>query len=425
MFLKTVTVFVILLIEPFLYHVSSFTATSITSTAITKHKCYPKLSQPTVLRIPIKTNNCFNNEYRQVRASSAMLRATPSLTSIEGEHGNFHDVTIEGEDLFSSKDVLVVAGFTLSLAATFAIMFLAGPVGSWRYYLAGGVCACASHAIATPIDVVKTRKQVDIAFRDKRSVKVFFKIIRKEGIGALFVGLGPTAFGYLFEGAFKFGVYEVAKPVMQKLLSCIASFFSSEFLASRMMTYVVSGIVSGWVASIILCPMEALRIRLVAEPSFAKKGWILGGMKMIHDEGISGFFRGLTAMMTKQIPYTVTKQVSFDILTSFMYAKVIHFGLALNSHNKILVPLVAALIASMLSCISSHPGDMLLSVVNAQEGKRRTREIAQDIIREEGIRGLLRGIAPRFLHTGIIVTSQLLIYDGIKRLCGCGITGLG
>lgn len=45
-----------------------------------------------------------------------------------------------------------------SLSATwavFAALIYFGPAGGWRYYLAGGICACTSHAIATPIDVVK------------------------------------------------------------------------------------------------------------------------------------------------------------------------------------------------------------------------------------------------------------------------------
>lgn len=37
------------------------------------------------------------------------------------------------------------------------------PSGSWRYYLAGGICASTSHAITTPIDVVKVRSIVSLS----------------------------------------------------------------------------------------------------------------------------------------------------------------------------------------------------------------------------------------------------------------------
>ena len=231
-------------------------------------------------------------------------------------------------------------------------------------------------------------------------MKVALKLIKREGVGVLLAGLGPTVLGYLFEGALKFGIYEVAKPLMMRFLENAASVLTLSVLSSRMLAYILSGVISGYVASLALCPMEALRIRLVAEPESAKKGWIACGMNMVHNEGLRGFFKGTTAMMTKQIPYTVTKQVSFDIITGLIYAQAIAIGFSLNSRNKIIIPMISALIASLLSCISSHPGDMLLSVVNAHEGKRRTREFAKDIWREDGIKGFFTGIGPRFLHVG-------------------------
>ena len=38
------------------------------------------------------------------------------------------------------------------------LIYLSGP-GQWRYYLAGGICAAISHAITTPVDVIKVRKR--------------------------------------------------------------------------------------------------------------------------------------------------------------------------------------------------------------------------------------------------------------------------
>jgi len=129
-------------------------------------------------------------------------------------------------------------------------------------------------------------------------------------------------------------------------------------------------------------------------------------------------------MMSKQIPYTVTKHVSFDVITNAAYGFAVSCGIQLDATNKLVNPIISAYFTSVLSCISSHPGDMLLSVVNAHEGDRKTRDFAKEIWQRDGLRGLFVGIAPRFLHVGIIVTMQMLIYDMVKRLCGCGITGL-
>lgn len=83
------------------------------------------------------------------------------------------------------------------------------------------------------------------------------------------------------------------------------------------------------------------------------------------------------------------------------------------------------MVASMASCISSQPGDTLLSIVNAKEGDdTHTKEYVADILKKEGIKGFFVGMRARFYHVGLIVTIQLFMYDFIKRLCGAGSTGL-
>ena len=46
----------------------------------------------------------------------------------------------------------VATGFVVT--SLFLLLTYSG-AGSWRYFVAGGICAAASHAIPTPIDVVK------------------------------------------------------------------------------------------------------------------------------------------------------------------------------------------------------------------------------------------------------------------------------
>lgn len=259
-------------------------------------------------------------------------------------------------------------------------------------------------------------------------IKSGLKIIKddKEGaIHALFAGLGPTTIGYLFEGAVKFGVYEMLKPMIRSSLLWSASVSKITSLNSNLLGYTISGSIAGAAASIMLCPMEALRIRLVADPEFASKGnWIDCGIKMINNEGIKGLWKSLPSMLYKQVPYTVTKNVSFDVITRAAYCTIAGSGRLICGRTKILIPLISAMIASVLSCISSQPGDMLLSVINAEKGKVTTREHMRNIMKDNGIAGFFIGVKERFVHVGMIVTVQLLIYDFVKRLVGIQATGL-
>ena len=133
------------------------------------------------------------------------------------------------------------------------------PVPDARYFVSGGLCAAASHGITTPIDVVKTRIQAEPEVFDKGLVSATKFILEKDGPTALLGGLGPTVVGYALEGAMKFGLYESLKPTFAELLP------ANEMAAA----YLGASVVAGAVASLLLCPMEHTRIRLVTDPTFA------------------------------------------------------------------------------------------------------------------------------------------------------------
>mmetsp|Transcript_10709 Transcript_10709/g.25536 ORF Transcript_10709/g.25536 Transcript_10709/m.25536 type:complete len:499 (-) Transcript_10709:48-1544(-) len=327
-------------------------------------------------------------------------------------------------DELTVVDKSIIVGCATFVVVAFTTILRVSEPGSWRYFLAGGMCAMVSHAIPTPIDVIKTRKQVDPRLADKGFLAAGRIIVQEEGVSALCAGLGPTAWGYLFEGAVKFGVYEVSKPVMRSFLSRLASTTSIAVFRSQLLSFALCGAVAGFAASFMLCPMEALRIRLVAEPSFAPKGWIQGGTKILKNEGVQGLTKGMTPMVLKQVPYTVTKNVSFDIITRFLYSTIKATGASISTTASVAIPLFAAASASVLSTISSQPGDMVLSLVNAHKGNQTVRDFVNGILRSErGVRGFFVGFKTRLLLSGVTVTIQLLVYDMVKRLCGIAATG--
>jgi len=334
--------------------------------------------------------------------------------------------TTENTNMTTVEKIRVATVLGCAMSAILAIVLKSSP-GSWRYFLAGGLCAAISHTIPTPVDVVKTRKQVDPTLTDVSFLEAGRRIVKEEGFSALWAGLGPTTFGYLLEGAIKFGIYEILKPALKFWLSRIASVSTSlAFMNSQFVTFVLSGVFSGLAASFVLCPMETLRIRLVAEPNYTSGNWIRGGFKILKKEGVHGFTKGMKPMILKQVPYTVTKNVSFDMFAKLFYSTLLASGATTISNGmKFAIPLASAVIASVLSSLTSQPGDTILSLSCAHDGDYRTRDITRNILRSDrGIAGFFVGTNTRLLHVGITVTIQLLIYDYVKRLVGIAATGL-
>jgi solute carrier family 25 phosphate transporter 3 len=73
--------------------------------------------------------------------------------------------------------------------------------------------------------------------------------------------------------------------------------------SSTFLPYFMASVVAGAAASLVLCPMERTRIRLVTDPNFAAHGLFDGLQRIVQEEGISRVFSGLPAMLSKQVPY--------------------------------------------------------------------------------------------------------------------------
>jgi solute carrier family 25 phosphate transporter 3 len=108
------------------------------------------------------------------------------------------------------------------------------------------------------------------------------------------------------------------------------------------------------------------------------------------------------------------------------------------------VSVVAAMIASVMACLLSQPGDVILTetykgadVKNAksknQSAAPKSRglgEVSASIYARHSDEGLIQGLSgfytglyARLVHVGMIVSSQLIIYDLVKQFLGLPATG--
>jgi solute carrier family 25 (mitochondrial phosphate transporter), member 3 len=292
----------------------------------------------------------------------------------------------------------------------------AGTSIDWRYFLAGGLGAAISHGITTPIDVVKTRMQTSPEKYTQGLLAAASSIVDEFGVMFLLAGLGPTFLGYGFEGAMKFGFYETFKVIFGEFLSHIFSSFTTKLLAS---------IIAGAIASIILCPMEETRIKMVGDASWKDENTVSGLMRLAKESGIFSTLGGLPAMLSKQVPYTMGKQVSFDVLKKFVSKILKNYVKDTNStFFSFLVTASSAFMTSLIACLASQPGDMLLTATyKASDGKGRKDVVAitKDILNEHGVGGFFLGVQARIAHVAFIITIQLVVYDAIKSMLGLGL----
>ena len=280
--------------------------------------------------------------------------------------------------------------------------------------LAGGICCSVTHGALTPVDVVKTRMQLDPA-KYTGMVSGFQKVIAEEGAGGLLTGLGPTAFGYFVQGWFKFGGVEYFK------IQAAQSMTPQQTWDNRNAIYLGSSAAAEFIADIFLCPLEATRIRLVSNPTYAD-GMISCMTKLAKEEGVIGaFYSGFGPILAKQVPYTMTKFAVQGIAAEKIYDTLGKSPKEMSSSENISVSLASGVVAGVCAAIISHPADTLLSKINkaGAGGSGGMLSRLSNIAAETGMWKLCtQGLGARCVMIGTLTAGQFGLFDIVMQATG-------
>jgi len=287
-----------------------------------------------------------------------------------------------------------------------------------EYYLkgaaAGGICCSITHGALTPVDVVKTRMQLNPA-EYPGMIGGFRKIVAEEGAGALLTGLAPTAGGYFIQGWFKFGGVEFFKIQFAQALG------PEETWKQRQNIYLASAAIAEFIADIFLCPLEATRIRLVSNPTYADS--MVGAMtKMASTEGIiPAFYSGFGPILLKQVPYTMAKFAVQGAAAEQIYNSMGTTPAECSGSTNITVSLGSGVIAGVSAAIISHPADSLLSKVNkaGAGGSGGVMSRLFNIAAETGLMKLCtQGLGARCVMIGTLTAGQFAVFDSVLMAVG-------
>lgn len=279
----------------------------------------------------------------------------------------------------------------------------------------GGIISCGpTHTSVTPLDLVKCRRQVDSKIYSS-NISAWRSIYKAEGIRGVFFGWSPTAVGYSFQGAGKYGFYEVFKYTYGEKL------FPN---ANKTIVYLAASASAEFLADIALCPFEAIKVRMQTTiPPFAstlREGW----GKVTAKEGIGGLYKGLYPLWGRQIPYTMVKFATFETTVNYIYATLGKPKESYNSLQQTGVSFLGGYIAGIGCAVISHPADVMVSKLNAdrQPGEGAGKAMSR-IYGNIGFRGLWNGLPVRIGMIGTLTAFQWLIYDSFKVTLGFPTTG--
>ncbi|KAI5859595.1 mitochondrial phosphate carrier protein [Durotheca rogersii] len=285
-----------------------------------------------------------------------------------------------------------------------------------KFFGAGALAATLTHGAATPIDVVKTRIQVDDSMKGLNMVRAGRQIVAKEGASSLLTGFGPTAVGYCVQGGGKFAGYEFFK---KKFIGLAGS--PEQATRRRTAIYLGASATAEFFADIALCPLEATRIRLVSQRGFAT-GLAPGFVRLAREEGLRGFYSGFIPLLFKQVPYAVGQFSVHEAAVELIYRTIgPERKDRLTQWQSTGVELSSGIVAGVAAAVLSHPADTLLSAINKGAGDRKQGATSRmfSLARQFGPRRLLlTGLGPRVVMTCGLVAGQFVIYAQCKALVG-------
>ena len=312
------------------------------------------------------------------------------------------------------------------------------------HLLAGGIGGSVGAVVTCPLEVIQTRLQSS-AFRLQRSALLgvdisrtlsptlvvnpravsrrktinrysgFFPYLRQmvktEGYGALFKGLGPTLLGVTPSRAIYFAIYTKNKDFLNA---------SGKFAAESPLVHMLAAAVASFANHTITNPLWFIKTRLQLD---CRDGKHVSAFEIIRStyksEGIKTFYRGLTASYMG-ISETVIHFAIYEKLKS----EITHFHFIIESSFSAFECMIAAGISKSIASSLCYPHEVARTRLRQQEsellGKPRYRHLFQTlktILHEEGLRGLYGGLSTYLLRTVPNTAIMFLTYEGIVYFC--------
>jgi solute carrier family 25 phosphate transporter 3 len=256
----------------------------------------------------------------------------------------------------------------------------------------------------TPLDLVKTRRQVD-SKAYKSNIQGWKMMYRGEGVRGILTGWSPTFFGYSAQGAFKYGWYEYFKKTYSDLAGPEAAHKYKTVL------YLSASASAEFLADIALCPFEAVKVRMQATSPPAYTGTLHGIRTITAKEGWGGLYKGLYPLWGRQIPYTMMKFASFETIVEMIYDRLPGTKADYSKMQQTGVSFAGGYLAGILCAVVSHPADVMVSKLNAYRAPGEGfGAVLSRIYGDIGFRGLWNGLPVRIVMIGTLTALQWSLY---------------
>lgn len=295
---------------------------------------------------------------------------------------------------------------------------------SVRFALSGLSCMCAA-TVTNPIDVIKTRMQLDNELGSQHESKNIFHnryyrglvrgamtIAHEEGLKGLYKGITPSLMREASYSTLRLGLYEPLKEL----------FGAKDRAHTPLWKKVCSGAISGAIGSAIACPTDVVKIRLMAVHSGSQweyRHTFHAFQAIVSSEGITGLWTGVSATVKRAAIVSATAVSSYD------HAKHTILNAQLMDEGPLLHIVASSIAGFITNCVAS-PIDMVRTrYMNQKKDNNRkpilyrgTFDCIMKTVRREGLFGLYKGFIPNWTRTGTHTVVTFFVFEQLRAFVG-------
>uniref|UniRef100_A0A8C9VH57 Solute carrier family 25 member 23a n=1 Tax=Scleropages formosus TaxID=113540 RepID=A0A8C9VH57_SCLFO len=284
----------------------------------------------------------------------------------------------------------------------------------WRQLMAGAMAGSVSRTGTAPLDRLKVFLQVHGSASGKVSVlKGLREMVREGGLTALWRGNGINVLKIAPETAIKFLAYEQIKWLIRG---------NKDGGALRVQERFIAGSLAGATAQTVIYPMEVLKTRLTLRKTGQYKGMADCAKQIFHKEGLRAFYKGYMPNVLGILPYAGIDLAIYETLKNAWLQR----NSGSTADPGVLVLVGCGTVSSTCGQLASYPLALIRTRMQAQASESGAPQLSmlghfKNIVSQEGVGGLYRGIAPNFLKVIPAVSISYVVYERMRRFLGVAV----
>ncbi|XP_059608886.1 mitochondrial 2-oxoglutarate/malate carrier protein [Phlebotomus argentipes] len=266
-------------------------------------------------------------------------------------------------------------------------------------YLFGGLAGMGATCVVQPLDLVKTRMQIQgeggAAREYKNTFDAFTGILKKEGVSGIYRGIGAGLLRQATYTTTRLGVFTALSETYRQ----------HQNKAPGLLERMGMGMIAGATGAFVGTPAEVSLIRMTADgrlPLAERRNYtsVVNALSRIaKEEGVLMLWRGCIPTMGRAMVVNMAQLASYSQAKEYLLSTG-KFADGIQTH------FVASMISGFITTAASMPVDIAktriqnMKVVDGKPEYRGAVDVILKVVRNEGIFALWKGFTPYFARLG-------------------------